>query len=328
MIPILTLLASLPLAGPQSAWTPQDAKRLDAKLKAPARLKPLRLVAPPKAKVTKATKPTPTGEPPASKGLTFVTADPRRYELRDGVFVVVPDEPPDNGDPVAIKAALGDVYAALARGDYAAVRSLVPLVPAWVRTREMRPATFAAIERDYYRIGALAADERGDPADTASWFRSYLATTEAPSVRPQYAAALLRLGSREPALEAYVRRFGVEAGKQAGDAMPPVTDARSLLLRAECYAAWELMAHEDYRLGEIHAKRALALDGRQGLSAFVLVPYYLRKGRFAEAIQVGEAGLPYTRGDTGHILGIMLDEARRLLAAQRSTTPIPARTGG
>ena len=50
MIPTLPLLASLLLAGPPSAWTPQDAKRLDARLKAPARLKPLRLVAPPKAK--------------------------------------------------------------------------------------------------------------------------------------------------------------------------------------------------------------------------------------------------------------------------------------
>ena len=125
-----------------------------------------------------------------------------------------------------------------------------------------------------------------------------------------------------------MRRFGVEAGKQAGDAMPPVTDARSLLLRAELYAAWELMAHEDYRLGEIHARRALALDRRQGLSAFVLVPYYLRKGRFAEAIQVGEAGLPYTRGDTGHLLGVMIDEARRRLDAPRPAPTAPARTGG
>ena len=328
MIPILTLLASLILAGPPSAWTPQDAKRLDAKLKAPARLKPLRLVAPPKAKAA----PAPKSDPTTSKGPKIVTADPRRYELRDGVFVVVPDEPPDNGDPVAIKAALGDVNAAFAREDYAAVRSLVPLVPARVRTREMRPATFAAIERDYYRIGALAADERGDPADTASWFRSYLATTEAPSVRPQVAAALLRLGSREPALEAYVRRFGVEAGEQAGeqagDAMPPVTDARLLLLRAECYAAWELMGHGDYRLGEIHAKRALALDKKQGVSAFVLVPYYICMRRFEEAVRVGEAGLPYTRGDTGHLLGVMLDEARRRLAAQGSAPPVSAKTGG
>ena len=325
MIHTMTLLASLLLAGPQSAWTLQDAKRLDAKLKAPARLKALRLVAPPKAKAT----PAPKSEASrSSKGPTFVTADPRRYELRDGVFYVVPDEPPDNGDPVLIKAALGDATAALARGDYAAVRSLVALVPARVREREMRPATFEAIEREYYRIGSLAADERGEPAETASWFRSYLATTEAPSLRPQYAAALLRLGSREPALEAYVRSFGVEAGKQAGDAMPPVTDARSLLLRAECYAAWELMGHGDYRLGEIHARRALALDTRQGVSAFVLVPYYLRKGRFTEAVQVGEAGLPYTRGDTEHLLSVMIDDARRRLAARRSSQSAPEETGG
>ena len=324
MIHTLTLLASFLLARPQSAWTPQDAKRLDAKLKAPARPKPRRLVAPPKAKAA----PAPKSDPTTSKGPTFVTVDPRTYMMRDGVMVVVPDEPPDNGDPVTIEAVLGDASAALAREDYAAVRSLVLLVPGRVRAREMRPATFAAIERDYYRIGALAADEGGDPAGTASWLRSYLATTEAPGVRPQYAAALLRLGSREPALAEYVRGFGVEEGKQVGDAMPPVTDARSLLLRAECYAAWELMGHGDTRLGEIHARRALALDNRQGVSAFVLVPYYLRTKRFAEAVQVGEAGLPYVRGEAGHLLSVMLDDARRRLAAQRSAPSPSAKLGG
>ncbi len=309
----LILAALLPLQSASPSWDARAFDRLG--LKPLAHLRPASLLRPGAAAPAR----TRTGATSLKDDKTLTTIGEYAASFPPGVTVAGSHAP----SVASMDTALGDVRRAMAKGDFAAARRGFVLVPRRVAGLSVDPQTLSQVEAEYYQRGALLADEAGNLRETARWLGAFLQSSESPTYRRLYATTLVRLGYDGADVSAYVRRASHEVWAETLEGIVPDLDAAPLAMVAEIVAACELGNLSD-RLAILHAERALSIDSHQAGSAIILLLNYPEQGRYADALRVGRAALPYAHGHALNVLKVTLSQvmAGSAAAASRKTSAL------